>query len=220
MELLKGIETRKSCRAFKSDPVARETIEAILKAAGRSPSYTNTQPWEVAVISGKKKDDLQKLLYKLVTSRAVPNPDLPAPKSWPAELEKRVKEHTERRFKVLGVDPADEQRKREFGLKNFEFYGAPCVLLLFMDSTLSSWSLIDIGLFAQDIALAANSFGLGSCLQASLALYPDAVRDFLGIPKTKMLVLGISLGYPEPDAPANRYRSTRISLGDFAQWYI
>ena len=58
MELLEGIETRRSYRAFKSTDVSRETIERILQAAGKSPSYKNTQPWEVAVVRGKKKEEL------------------------------------------------------------------------------------------------------------------------------------------------------------------
>jgi len=76
-----------------------------------------------------------------------------------------------------------------------------------------------MGLFAQSLILAAHSFGLGSCLQASLASYPEAVREFLGIPRKKLLVLGISIGYPDLEAPINAYQSSRISLDDFVQVY-
>jgi nitroreductase len=88
-----------------------------------------------------------------------------------------------------------------------------------MHNTLTSWSILDVGLFAQSIALAAHSFGLGSCIQASIVFYPDAVREFLGIPETKSLVLGISLGYPALDAPINAYQSSRVSLDEFVRWY-
>lgn len=219
MELLEGIETRRSFRAFRPVSVTKETMDRILKAAGRSPSYTNTQPWEVAVVSGKKKEELHKVLYKIAESNVTPNPDLPTPRVWPAELEKRAKEHGARRFRALGIERENEQQRKELRLRNFEFYGAPCVLFLFIDSTLSSWSIFDTGLFAQSLILAAHSFGLGSCLQAALASYPDTVREFLGIPKTKLLVLGISMGYPDFEAPINTYQSTRIGLYDFARWY-
>ena len=102
---------------------------------------------------------------------------------------------------------------------NFEFYGAPCALFLFMDSTLGSWSIFDGGLFAQSLSLATHAFGLGSCLQAALAGYPDAVRQFLGIPETKRLILGISMGYPDLEAKINTYHSTRVELGTFVQWH-
>ena len=220
VELLEGIETRRSFRAFKSTPVPKEIIGRILKAASRSPSYKNTQPWEVVVVSGKKKEELGRILCELAKSDVSPNPDFPLPETWLPELERRAKEHGAKRFKILGIKREDKQKRKELSLSNFEFYGAPCVLFLFMDSTLSSWSILDMGLFAQSIVLAAHSFGLGSCPQASLAHYPDAVRKFFGIQKTKRLVLGISIGYPDLESRINAYRSERISLDDFVQWYI
>lgn len=219
MELLEGITTRRSCRAFKSDPIPKETMERILEAAVRSPSYTNTQPWEVVVVSGKKKDELGKIIYEMAEADVLANPDSPAPKDWPPELDKRAKEHGARRFRALGIERENEQQRKELRLLNFKFYGAPCVIFLFMDRTLTSWSIFDMGLFAQSLILAAHSLGLGSCLQASIAGYPDAVRDFLGIPKTKLLMLGISIGYPDLEAPINTYQSSRASLKDFVRWY-
>jgi len=219
MELLQGIETRRSFRAFKSTPIPKEIIEKILRAASSSPSYMNTQPWEVAVLSGEKKEELSRILFELAKSDVPPNPDLPLPETWPTEMEKRVKEHGAKRFKILGIEREDKQKREELRLSNFEFYGAPCVLFLFMDSTLSSWSILDMGLFAQGIVLAAHSFGLGSCLQATLAHYPDAVRKFFGIPEKKRLILGISIGYPNLEARINTYHSEKVSPDDFVQWY-
>ncbi len=76
-----------------------------------------------------------------------------------------------------------------------------------------------MGLFSQSLILAAHSFGVGSCLQASITNYPDAIRDFLGIAPTRKLIIGISMGYPDPEAVINTYQSTRIALDDFVQWY-
>ncbi len=218
MELLEGIEIRRSFRAFQSTPVPREVIERILEVAGKSPSYTNTQPWEVVVVMGEKKEELSKILLEMAKSDVTPNPDLPLPKVWPPELERRAKEHGANRFKALGIERENEQQRKEMRLLNLKFYGAPCVLFLFMDSTLTSWSVFDMGLFAQSIILAAHSFGLGSCLQASVANHPDSVREFLGIPRTKRLVLGISMGYPDLEAAINGYKSSRVNLNKFVQW--
>jgi len=219
MELLEGIETRRSFRAFKSTPITKEILERILKAASKSPSYTDTQPWEVVVISGKRKEELSRILCDLVKSDITPNPDIPLSKNWPPELNRRAKEHGMKRFKAIGVERANEQQRKALSLLNFEFYGAPCVLFLFMDSELGSWSVFDMGLFAQTLILAAHSFGVGSCLQASLARDPDAVREFLGIPRTKKLVLGISIGYPDLEARINTYQSERVGLDDFVRWH-
>ena len=219
MELQEGIETRRSFRAFKPTPIPKEIMERLIEMAHRGPSYTNTQPWEVAVVCGNKKEELSKILRKMAELDVTSSPDLPLPQVWPSELERRAKEHGARRFGALGIERENEQQRKELRLLNFEFYGAPCVLFLFMDSTLTSWSIFDMGLFAQSLILAAHSFGLGSCLQASIVSYPDAVREFLGISKTKLLVLGISMGYPDLEAAINTYRISRVSLNDFVRWY-
>jgi nitroreductase len=104
-------------------------------------------------------------------------------------------------------------------MMNFKFYGAPCVLFLFIDSTLGPWSIFDMLLFAQSVSLAAHSLGLGSCMQATVARYPDAVRGCLGVPKTKKLVVGISMGYPDHEARINTYPTERAGPADFVQWH-
>ena len=220
MELLQGIETRVSTRAFKSTPIPRETIEKILWAASKSPSYANTQPWEVVVVSGKKRDELSKVIYNLSKADATSNTDIPTPASWPEDADRRSKEHYANRSKVIGIARDDVAGRKALSLLNFEFYGAPCSLFLFMDASLSSWSIFDMGLFAQTVCLASHSFGLGTCLQASTVRYPDAIRDFLGIPKTKRLIIGISIGYPDAGAKINHYHSERIGVGTFTRWYI
>jgi len=121
---------------------------------------------------------------------------------------------------ALGIERTDKQKRTELRLLNFQFYGAPCALFLFMDSTLRSWSVFDMGLFAQSIILAAHSFGLGSCLQAAPVNYPDAIRQSLEIPETKQLILGISIGYPDLEAKINTYQSSRVNLDDFVQWHM
>jgi nitroreductase len=219
VEVIEGIETRKSHRAFESTPIPEETIERILSAARRSPSYTNTQPWEVAVVCGNKKDELSKILFDMAKSGVAANPDLPFPKTWPEELGGRAKEHSRRRFEVMGVRPDDVQRKEEIRLQNYQFYGAPCVIFLFMDGDLTSWSVFDMGLFTQSIVLAAHALGLGSCIQASITGYSSVIREFLGIPPIKSLVLGISIGYPDMESPVNSYQSNRAGLDQFVKFY-
>ncbi|MEI7763802.1 MAG: nitroreductase [Comamonadaceae bacterium] len=219
MDLLEGIETRRSVRGFKSTPVAEETLRNILRLASCSPSYTNTQPWEVAVVSGERRDALSRILFDLASASVPSSSEIPVPAHWPAELASRASEHNARRFRVLEVERDDASARNELRLLNYRFFGAPCVLFLFLDSSLSPWSIFDMGLFTQTLALAAHARGLGTCLQASLTHYPDAVRDFLALPSSKKLMLGISLGYPDPQAKLNSYQSSRTKVDDFVKWY-
>jgi len=151
MELIQGIETRRSIRGFKSDPVPDDIVEKILHTAIKSPSYMNTQPWEVDVIVGVKKDALSRILHAKASSDVPQNPDIPVPEAWPANLEKRFRDHAARRLESLGVDRTDDVQRRQQRMENFRFYGAPCVLIVSIDSTLSGWSIFEAGLFTQSL---------------------------------------------------------------------
>ena len=218
MEILEGIKTRRSVRGFKSKSIPQGVMKKILQAANNSPSYTNTQPWEVMVVSGKKKNELGRKLLELAREKAPTSPDLPIPKGWPPALEERSREHGARRLNTLGVARDDEVGREKLRLMNFEFYGAPCAVFLFIDGSLGEWSIFDMGLFAQNLTLAAHSLGVESCLQASVTNYAPEIKKFFGIEESKKLVIGISLGYPDEKAKLNVYRSIKQNPDQFTRW--
>ena len=219
MEILEGIKTRKSIRGFKPKSISKGVLKKILQAASNSPSYTNTQPWEVVVVRGEKKEELGRKLLELAKAKAPTHPDLPMPKSLPPALEERSRKHGARRLSTLGVARDDEVGREKLRLMNFEFYGAPCAIFLFIDGSLGEWSIFDMGLFAQNLTLAAHSLGVESCLQASVTNYAPEIKQFLGIEESKKLVIGISLGYPDEKARLNTYRSLKQKPDEFAKWY-
>ena len=219
METLEAIETRRSSRAFKPDPIPAHVLNKILQAASASPSYTNTQPWEVALVSGKRRDELAEKLLGLARAKAPTSPGLPVPKGWPAGMDERSREHGARRLGTLGLARDDADGREKLRLMNFEFYGAPCALFLFMDGSLGEWSIFDMGLFAQTLILAAHSLGVESCLQASVTGYAPEIKKFLGVAEGKKLVIGISLGYPDDKAVLNTYRSIKQNPDAFTRQY-
>ena len=219
MDILEGMKTRKSIRGFKPKPIAKALIKRILRAAANSPSYTNTQPWEVVVVTGKKKDELAQKLLELARTQAPTSPDLINPKEWLPALAERSRQHGARRLTTLGVARDDEEGREKLRLMNFEFYGAPCAVFLFIDGSLGDWSIFDMGLFAENLILAAHSLGVESCLQASVTNYAPEIRKFLGMADNKKLVIGISLGYPDDRAKLNAYRSLKLKAEEFTRWY-
>lgn len=219
MDVIEGIETRHSIRAFQDTPIPEEKLKKILKAASNSPSYTNTQPWEVVVVSGKKKEGLSDLIYDLAGKKAEAHPDIPGPqKGWAPEHVARSQEHGARRLAVLDVDRDDEKGREQLALMNFRFYGAPCAIFLFMEGSLNEWSIFDMGLFTQNLILAAHALGVESCLQASVPNYSPEIKKFLGIPAQKKLIICISMGYVEEGAKLNTYRAIKQDPEAFTKW--
>ncbi len=218
MDANECIQTRMSIRAFKDETVPEELLREVIATACWSPSYKNSQPWEVMVVSGAKKEQLSALLLDLLESGAEPTPDLAAPESWPEAEQARINHLFARRKEATGIDLAAPEMMVKAKKANFRFYGAPHAIFLFQDSSLSQWSLFDLGLFAQSLMLAAHAGGLGTVPQAFLTDYAREVKKFLDIPESKRLVLGMSVGYPDMDSPANGLRTDRSPVDEIARF--
>jgi nitroreductase len=219
MEVFEALESRMSRRGFFPKKVEKATLEKILKAVNRSPSYMNTQPWEVFVASGVKKENLAKKLYELASSGAATTPDFALPKSWPKALDERAKGHRMRRFKALGIDPDKDQDKViASNRSNFKFFDAPCAIFVAIDKTLTSWSVFDCGAFVHGFLLAAHAEGLGACVQAMPTNFPAPIRAELEIPDHLAIAICISVGYPDPELPTNQYRSLRRDISEYVHW--
>ena len=218
MDAIECIESRMSTRAFKAEPVPKELLQEVIAAAQRSPSYKNTQPWEVLVLSGEKKKALSAILVELLKSDAEPTPDLPVPRTWPAAEQGRIDHLYRTRAEATGIDLSDPEIVKKSKKANFNFYFAPHAIYLYQDASLTEWSLFDLGLFAQTLMLAAHAKGLGTVPQAFATDYARQVKEFLGLPDTKRLVLGISIGWPDRSSPVNKLGTDRSGTEEIVTW--
>lgn len=218
MEAIECILTRKSVRKFRPDVVPRKTLTDVFAAATRSPSYRNSQPWSVDVVSGRKKDALSAMLVDLIEKDSPLRPDIPEPTSWPEPVGERMRTSAKRRNRELGVDTTQADLVKRGKLANSRFYGAPHVLFIYQDSESPLWSIFDAGCFAQTLMLAANAYGLGTVPQGYLTDYSPDIKRFLGIPPSKRLVLGMSIGYPDASDKAAVFRSDRIPVDEVVRW--
>ena len=98
------------------------------------------------------------------------------------------------------------------------FYGAPVAIIISIDSVFSSARLTDIGIFVGYLVLAAHALGLGTCPIGLITAFEDEIKEELNIPENKKVVIGIAVGYPDPDAPINRPKSSRVPLSDIVRW--
>ncbi|MGI9464359.1 MAG: nitroreductase, partial [Aestuariivirgaceae bacterium] len=194
MDVLEAIDARKSIRAFKPDPVPRETVETILKIAQRSPSGTNTQPWHIYVCAGDVKraitDDV------LDMARAGKGRTYEYYDYYPSQW-KDI--HRDRRrgigwalYGLLGIKKGDREASARQGARNFLFFDAPVGLFITVDSYLLQGSWADAGMYAQTIMLAAKGFGLDTCPQAAWIPFQETIFKHLGIPEDQDLVTGMS----------------------------
>lgn len=218
MDTIQCITSRMSIRKFRPDPVPKEVILEVIQTAQRSPSYKNSQPWEVIILSGRKKDELSHMLAGLIEKGTPPCPDLAEPVTWPPAEGARIVLLYKKRVEATGIDLNDPEALKKAKIANFHFYGAPHAVYLYQEASLSDWSLFDLGLFAQSLMLAAHARGLGTVPQAFATDYAREVKKFLELPGNKRLVLGISLGYPDQSSPANALRTDRADSAEILTW--
>lgn len=218
MDAIDCIKTRMSIRKFKLKPVPQDVLMDVINTAKWSPSYKNSQPWEVMIVSGGKKKALSKMMVDLLDSGKENCPDIPAPESWPKAEDARIVDLFKKRKELTGIDLSDPEIIIKAKKANFNFYGAPHAIYLYQDASLPQWSLFDLGLFAQNLMLAAHAKSLGTVPQAFATDYAQDVKKFLSIPENKRLVLGFSIGYPDMDSPANSFRTDRDATDNIVTW--
>ncbi len=209
MNVSEALNSRYTCRAFKADPVARETLTKIFDDALRAPSWANTQPWEIYIAGGQILEDLRQACLKNFHKGVPINSDMPRPGQWPAPIEARMRELGAARFKSMEIEQGDQAARMEISENNHRFFGAPVVAYLCMDHSLSSWSIHDLGMMSQSIMLAAQDRGVASAIAFNLVVYPDLIRSSLAIPDELDIIIGIALGYDNPGHKQNKFRSPR-----------
>jgi nitroreductase len=212
VDVIEAIHTRHSVRAFKSDPIDKETILKVLETAIHSPSTANTQPWEIFVAGGEILDKIREAAAARYQAGTPTAPELPSQKPWPDALQERMDQMRAERYQLLGIDREDRAAITANLSLNHQFFGAPAMIYICKGRALGIWSVFDIGLLSQSIMLAALNYGLGSIPALSFVGYPDIIRQELQIPQDLEIVIGIGLGYEDKQSVINTYRSSRRPL--------
>jgi nitroreductase len=218
MDVIEATRKRKSARAFRADAVPLDILREILEQAIRAPSWGNTQPWEFAIVTGKQLQEIQEGF--LERGEQEPAPDIARPYEFPEPYMSRIMALPSR-SRTQTKEDMDLRR-----IQNYKHYGAPAVIYLligrpffYQPKGINAWSLYDCGAVVQNIMLLATHYGLGTIAQAQAVVHPDIIRKVLGIPQSKLIALGIAIGYPDWDDPVNQSRTEREPLGKVAKWY-
>jgi len=216
------IRGRRSVRAFLPTPVSRVTILEILDVAARAPSGTNTQPWQVLVVTGQKKEALSR---ELVETALDPSRDAEHSQEYSYYPEKWISPYLDRRRKVgydlyglLGIAKGERDRMERQFAKNYSFFGAPVGLFFTIDRVMGQGSWLDYGMFLQNVMIAARARGLDSCPQAAFCKYHRIIARHLEIPPGRMIVCGMALGHEDPSAIENRLQTEREHASEFVRF--
>ncbi len=221
-----AITGRMSVRAFLPNPVPREEIARLLQLASRAPSGTNTQPWKVYVLQGQSRDELVRKVCAAHDALR-DNPALAAeyqeaydyyPKQWVSPYIDRRRENGWGLYGLLGIGKGDKDKMHAQHQRNFRFFDAPVGIMVTIDKIMGGGSLVDAGMFLQNLMVAARAHGLDTCPQAAWNGFAKIILPHIGAGDNEMLVCGLALGYADPADKVNTFHTPRVPVADFTTW--
>lgn len=218
MDVRDAVASRYSCRSFLPKPVPEQIVREIVERAARAPSAGNLQPWRIYALAGEKlaalTDNLSARAHELPKGEGGDYRIYPDP---------MVEPYRGRSFKVgemlyesIGVARADKPGRYRQYARNYQFFGAPVGLFVATEKSFGVAQWADIGGYLQTVMLLARDYGLHTCPQQAWVAFHKTVRAHLGLPDGFMVYSGLALGYEDPEAPINRWRTPRESLESFA----
>ena len=211
------VANRRSMRAFKSDPVPRAVIEAVMGGAQQAPSNCNTQPWFVHVVTG---DTLEQLRATLPTQFAAGEValDFPYDGQYDGVYKERQYASATALYDALGISRDEKAARNEWFMRNFTFFDAPAVAFFTLPSQFGLREACDLGMYAQTVMLGLVAHGLGSCPQTSLGFMANVIRPALGLGDHEKLMFGLSFGYPT-ETSVNQVQTERAALHDVVTFH-
>ena len=226
------LRSRRSVRDFRPDPVDPALLEAILDDARQAPSWSNTQPYRIAIATGAVRERLaaqlcarydlaQKAQHEgwpgklrmLLTRKGLPDGDFRTLFDYPRDLQTRRRETGFGLYQLLGIGREDRAAREAQMRRNFEFFGAPVAIFVFVHRDLWEFSVLDAGIWLQSLMLSAHAKGLATCAQGALATWAGPVRTAFAVPPQYRLICGLALGHTTAHA-INTYNPGRTSLAE------
>jgi len=221
-----AITSRMSKRAFTPEPVPRDVLMDLLRVASRAPSGTNTQPWKVYVLEGASRTSLvDKVCAAHDAIRA--EPALAAdfreeydyyPEKWVSPYIDRRRENGWGLYGLLGIGKGDKDKMHLQHQRNYQFFDAPVGMMFTIDRVMGRGSLVDYGMFLQNIMVAARGRGLHTCPQAAWNGFAKIILPHIGAGTNEMLVCGMALGYADETDVVNTFHTPRVPVEEFTHW--
>ncbi len=219
MNVSEAVAYRRSVRGFLDKPVDIDMIKDIVGRAAWAATGGNLQPWHIDIVHGDSMARLKEIMRGEMAKG--PPSETPEYDIYPAKV---PEPYNARRFEVgqmlyeaIGIPREDKMGRMMWFSRNFQFFNAPVGLFLTLDRVMGPPQWGDAGMFLQNICLLLCEAGLDSCPQECWAVYPKTIGGFLGLPDNRILWTGLSIGYKDPDDPANTLIPNRAPS---AEWMV
>jgi nitroreductase len=200
MDVYEAVTSRRAVRGFTDRPVPREVLERVLSAAAWSPSGSNIQPWNTYVVTGARLAELKKRAVERVANG---DPwDEREYEMYPPAMKSPYRERRsafgKERYRALGIEREDTEARQRAAIANWDCFGAPAALFVYIDRDLGPAQWADLGMYLQSVMLLLRAEGLHSCPQMAWSQVRKTVAAVLSPRDGLILFCGMSIGYEDP----------------------
>ncbi|WP_018143637.1 nitroreductase [Alloscardovia criceti] len=209
MQFDEVVHSRHSVRDFSDKPVDTELLKEIVRTAQASPSWGNSQPVHVHILTGKAAQELRHIHLTSVEEHKQSHSDI-APMDrnrWPQWNQEVMAQWTVEFKKQFAPGQVHFSRAQK------NLFNAPVFAFLTVPDKIFDWALFDAGAFANTLMLAAYDRGVDSIVAYSTVIFPDEIRALAHIPLNRKVVVGIALGYASAD-DINTFVPSRADVDD------
>ena len=211
--IVEAANARQSCRGFLKEKIAPDIIRRWFSNAQQAPSWCNIQPWNVVVLSDPKTTELSKRIVA-AAQKGQANPDIPFPGPYPEPYLSRRRACGKELYQKMGIAKGDKEGQQKAWLRNYQLFDAPHVAIVSRDKSLGEYATLDVGVWLGYLLLIAESMGISTIPMASLAEFPDTIRDFLNIDQSQILLLGLAFGKIDNTILANAAQTNRQPIDE------
>ena len=223
------LASRRTTRDFSNILVEEALIEELIADSLTAPSWSNTRPFKVCIATGERKDRISAEFSRrwaklskfrngniftkiklLLTGAGLPTSHRLLARPYVPELKPRAERVGKELYSWIGVTRGDRRARDEQWAKNYEFFGAPVELFIYIHKSLHIFAANDAGLMLQNLILSAHARGLGTCLQGAVIIWDDVIRKEFDVPKDYKLLTGLAIGYPK-ESHINKFGAHRLS---------
>ncbi|HQX61504.1 MAG: nitroreductase family protein [Rhodoferax sp.] len=213
---------------FDPRAVPRVLIEEVLALARRAPSGVNTQPWTVFVVQGASLAALRSaagaVLVRLQTDasaqadfwtafRTLPGHNAGSGPPW-EQTGAGFPEAADAAFGAGRIGSARDLAAY------FDLQGASVALMCLIDKSLGLGSVLDYGMFLQNIVVAAQARGLCAEVQTGWRGLADTVMPILQAGDSKLLLAAVALGFAASAPSGEPAQAIRVPADSFTTWHV
>jgi len=199
---------RRSMRGFLAEPIPRLQLEHLFAAAQRAPSWCNIQPWRVVLTEPPVTGELAAAMQAAARATA-PHAEVPFPVDYPPPYKERRVACGAALYRAMGVARNDMAGRYDAFLRNYAFFDAPHVAIVACDRRLGPYAYLDVGVWLGYLLTAAAALGIDTCPLASVAAYPEPLRERLPIAQSDVILFGLALGHADASVAANQCHTDR-----------